>query len=111
VITPQVFEGKPLLLGWVGGTIDMLNFTFLIEFKIACKIAWSESFENYISESSVSYINDVVCSSSLQNAYLDEVEHVMDYLRQVLITTKRWIIDWVVTQTLGCYPVLLLTIF
>ena len=32
----STFEGKPLLLGWVGGTIDMSNFTLFIEFKIAC---------------------------------------------------------------------------
>ena len=46
-------------------------------------IAWSEPFRNFISERSVSYINDVVCS--LQKAYLGEVEHVMDCPRQVLI--------------------------
>jgi len=39
-------------------------------------IAWSESFGNYISESSVSYINDVACS--LQKAYLDGAEHVQE---------------------------------
>jgi len=51
--------------------------TFFIEFKIACNDCM------VCSESSVSYINDVVCS--LQKACLGELEHVMDCPRQVLI--------------------------
>ena len=69
-----------LVLEWVGGTVDMINFTFFIQF-------WQplHGLSHYISKGSVSHINGVVRNCTNCMSLIIIIVELCEHVKRVLL--------------------------